>query len=77
MGFMMQIRPEVLAKIREDFPVGSTVEVIEFHDQYRDVPPGTRGHVLAVDDCGTVHCSFENGVNLGCIWGIDVIRRID
>ena len=77
MGFMMQIRPEVLAKIREDFPVDSTVEVVEFHDQYRDVPAGTRGHVLCVDDTGTVHCSFENGVSLGCIWGIDVIRRID
>ncbi len=76
MGFIMQIRPEVLAQIRENFPVGSTVEVVEFYDQYRDIPADPRGQVLAVDDCGTVHCSFENGVNLGCIWGIDVIRRI-
>ena len=77
MGFIMQIRPEVLKKIREDFPEGATVEVVEFHDQYRDVPAGTRGRVLAVDDCGTVHCAFENNVSLGCVWGIDVIRRID
>ena len=54
MGFIMQIRPEVLKKIREDFPEGATVEVVEFHDQYRDVPAGTRGHVLCVDDTGTV-----------------------
>ena len=77
MGCIMQISPEVLKKIREDFPVGAKVEVVEFHDQYRDVPPGTKGKVLAVDDCGTVHCSFENNVSLGCLWGIDVIRRID
>ena len=75
--FSMSIRPEVLKKIREDFPEGATVEVVEFHDQYRDVPASTRGHVLCVADTGTVHCSFENGVSLGCIWGIDVIRRID
>ena len=62
MGFMMQIRPEVLKKIREDFPVGAKVEAVEFHDQYRDVPPGIKGEVLAVDDCGTVHCSFENNI---------------
>ncbi len=42
--FSMFIRPEVLKKIREDFPEGATVEVVEFHDQYRDVPAGTRGH---------------------------------
>ena len=35
--FSMFIRPEVLKKIREDFPEGATVEVVEFHDQYRDV----------------------------------------
>ena len=77
MGFIMQISPEVLKKIREDFPEGATVVVVEFHDQYRDVPAGTRGRVLAVDDCATVHCAFENNVSLGCVWGIDVIRRID
>ena len=75
--FSMQIRPEVLARIRREFPVGSVVEVVEFHDPYQDVPTGTRGRVLVVDDCGTIHCSFENGVNLGCIWGIDTIKRIE
>ena len=77
MGFSMFIRPEILKSIREKYPPGTKVEVVEVHDQYRDVPAGTRGHVLCVDDTGTVHCSFENGVSLGCIWGIDVIRRID
>ena len=76
MGFMMRIRPEVLLQIRKDFPPGATVEVIEFNDPYRKVPAGTRGKVLYVDDTGTIHCSFENGVSLGCLWGIDFIRRI-
>jgi len=53
------------------------VEVVEFHDQYRDVPAGTKGRVLAVDDTGTIHCEFENGVSLGALWGIDVVKKID
>ena len=29
MGFMLQIRPEVLKKLREDYPPGCKVELIE------------------------------------------------
>ena len=75
--FSMRIKPEVLKKIREDYPVGSTVEAVELLSQQRKVPAGTRGRVLAVDNCGTVYCAFENNVSLGCVWGFDVIRRID
>jgi len=75
--FSMHIRPEVLQSIREEFPPGATVEVVEFHDQYRDVPAGTKGRGIAVDDTGTVHCDFENGVSLGCLQGIDIVKRID
>ena len=66
MGFMMQSRPEVLAKIQEDFPAGSAVEVIYFHDQYRDVPAGTRGRVLAADDCSTLCIVLSRTM---CPWG--------
>lgn len=40
MGFMMQIRPEVLKKLREDYPPGAKVELIEMCDPYRDMPAG-------------------------------------
>ena len=69
--FSMHIRPEILKNIREKYPL------VEFHDQYRDVPAGTKGRVLAVDDTGTIHCEFENGVSLGALWGIDVVKKID
>ena len=77
MGFTMCIRQDVLEKIRKDFPVGCEVEVVSLCDPYRDVPPGTKGRVLAVDDTGTIHCEFENHVSLGALWGIDQVRRID
>ena len=35
------------------------------------------GRVLAVDDTGTIHCEFDNGVSLGALWGIDIVRKID
>ena len=77
MGFSMYIRPEVLKKIRENYPPGTKVEVVECHDQYRDIPPGTKGLVRVVDDTGTLHCDFENGVSLGALWGIDIVKKID
>ena len=77
MSFSMFIRPEVLKKIREDYPPGTKVEVVEFHDQYRDSPPGTKGVVRVIDDTGTLHCDFENGVSLGALWGIDYVKKID
>ena len=63
--------------IREKYPPGTAVEVVEFHDQYRDIPAGAKGRVLAVDDTGTIHCEFENGVSLGALWGIDIVKKID
>ena len=33
--------------------------------------------ILAVDDTGTIHCEFENGVSLGALWGIDIVKKID
>ena len=77
MGFMMQIRPEVLKKIREDYPVGSAVEAVELLSQQRKVPAGTWGRVMAIDKDGSIHCLFENGMNICCIWGFDEIKRID
>ena len=50
----LHMRPEVLKRIREKYPVGSTVEIIEICDPYRDMPAGLRGTVTHVDDTGTV-----------------------
>ena len=33
--FSMSIGPEFLKNIREKYPPGTAVEVVEFHDQYR------------------------------------------
>lgn len=74
LGF--NIGPEELKRIREEYPVGCTVELIEMCDPYRDMPAGLRGMVTHVDDTGTVFAKWENGSSLGAVYGIDRIRRI-
>lgn len=75
--FSMYIRPEVLKQIRETYPPGTRVELVEMHDPYREMPRGLTGIVSCVDDTGTVHVNWSNGSTLGCVWGVDQIRRID
>ena len=47
------------------------------HDQYRDMPAGLTGDVTGVDDTGTIHVAWSNGSSLGCLYGIDYLKRID
>ena len=75
--FSMHIRPEVLERLRKEYPPGCKVELVEMNDQYREMPPGLTGEVTGVDDTGTIHCEFENGVSLGALWGIDIVKKID
>ena len=73
----LHMRPEVLKRIREKYPVGCTVEIIEMCDPYRDMPAGLRGTVTHVDDTGTVFADWENGSTLGAVFGEERIRRVD
>ena len=73
----LHMRPEMLKRIREQYPVGCTVEIIEMCDPYRDRPAGLRGTVTHVDDTGTVFADWENGSTLGAVFGEDRIRRVD
>ena len=73
----LHMRPEVLKRIRKQYPVGCTVEIIEMCDPYRDMPAGLRGTVTHVDDTGTVFADWENGSTLGAVFGEDRIRRVN
>ena len=75
--FSVHIRPEVLKQLREDYPVGCTVELVEMCDQYREMPAGMHGVVQFVDDAGGVHVAWSNGSSLAAIHGFDRIKRID
>ena len=73
---MRMIRPEQLRLLREAYPKGSRVELIEMDDP--QAPPiGTHGTVLGVDDIGSIMVHWDNGCGLSVAWGADECRRID
>ena len=75
--FTMHIRPEVLARLREEYPAGTRVELIEMNDPYREMPPGLKGTVQMVDDAGGIQINWDNGSTLAAIHGFDKIKKTD
>ena len=63
-------------RIKDEYPRGTRVLLIEMGYDPRPVDPNTRGTVQHVDDMGTVHCKFDNGRCLGLIAGEDSFRKL-
>ena len=74
--FAMHLRPEVLKRLREEYPAGTRVELIEMNDPYREMPPGLKGTVQMVDDAGGIQINWDNGSTLTAIYGIDKVKVI-
>ena len=58
------------------YPPGTRVMLLHMGDDPNPVADHTRGTVTAVDDMGTVHCSFDNGRGLGLVPGEDSFRKL-
>lgn len=63
-------------RVKQEYPVGTRVELVQMNDPYRKIEPGTQGTVRFVDDIGTVFVNWENGSSLGAVYGEDVIRKV-
>ena len=75
---MREIRPETLRSLRERYPAGCRVELTHMDDPYNTrLHEGCLGTVVAVDDIGTIHVSWDCGSSLGVVYGEDSCRRID
>lgn len=61
-----ELRQKIL-RIRQKYPEGTRIRLIQMGDDPRPIESGTEGTVLSVDDIGTVHCCFDNGRILGLI----------
>jgi hypothetical protein len=74
---MKGITKEALQVLREQFPKGTRLELIEMDDPYnRKLVPGCKGTVRWVDDMGTIHVSWDCGSSLGVVYGEDICRKI-
>lgn len=63
--------------IKNKYPKGTKIELINICDEYSDLMPGDVGVVDYVDDLGTIHMKWENGSSLGLIEGIDSFTIIN
>jgi hypothetical protein len=69
------IRPEQLKHLRETYPTGTRVELVQMDDA--QAPPiGTKGTVTGLDDTGSLLVDWDNGSGLNVIWGVDVVRKV-
>ena len=73
---MRMILPEQLQRLRETYPKGARVELVQM-DDFQAPPIGTQGTVIGVDDIGSIMVRWDNGSSLSVAWGVDSCRRID
>ena len=74
---MNVITKEALQVLREQFPKGTRLELIEMDDPYnRKLVPGCRGTVTSVDSLGTIHVAWDCGSSLGIVYGVDRCRKL-
>ena len=61
--------------IKEQYPKGTRILLIQMGDDPNPIPPNTRGTVEN-DDIGTVFVKFDNGRSLGMAYGEDHYRKL-
>ena len=72
---MRVISREALQALRERYPKGTRVELVQM-DDVQAPPAGTKGTVKGVDDTGSLLMRWDNGSGLNVVYGEDVVRKI-
>ena len=72
---MRMISKEALQALRERFPRGTRVELVQMDDP--QAPPiGTEGTVNGVDDAGNIMVSWDSGGGLNLVYGVDSFQIV-
>lgn len=69
-------RRDKIEKLREEYPVGSRVELVHM-DDFQAPPIGTKGTVIGVDDIGPICVEWDNGSSLNVVYGENKCRKIE
>ena len=67
----MKQHPKWVEFMREQFPPGTRIRLIEMKDSLSPVPPGTEGTIDHIDDACQLHMIWDNGRTLALIPGED------
>ncbi len=62
---------ETVERIRKYYQKGRRVKLLNMSDCYSKLKPGDKGTVEFVDDAGTIFVIWDNGENLGVVFGED------
>ena len=72
----MIMREEQVKALREQYPKGTRIELIDMPDDPHPVAPGTLGTCRGVDDAGQIMMSWDSGGSLSLIPGVDSFRKV-
>ena len=72
---MRMISKETLRALRERYPKGTRVELVQMDDAQAP-PVGTMGTVRGVDDMGSIMVAWDNGCGLSVAYGADICRKV-
>lgn len=72
---MRMISKETLQALRERYPKGTRVELVQMDDAQAP-PVGTKGTVRGVDDMGSIMVAWDNGCGLSVAYGEDICRKV-
>lgn len=67
---------KVVERLRQRYPKGTRVELVQMNDLYTKLKPGDRGIVDFIDDTGTVFVNWDLGSSIGVVYGVDHLRKI-
>ena len=73
----MNIRPEALKALREQYPVGTRIRLVQMNDPYSKLKPGDLGTVEFIDDMGSIFCAWDCGSHLGVVYGVDYVVKVE
>ena len=73
---MKIVSKETLTVLREKYPAGTRVELVNMDDPYTSLTTGDKGTVRCVDDMGTIHIRWDCGSSLGAVYRVDIITKI-
>ena len=72
---MRMISKETLQALRDRYPKGTRVELVQMDDAQAPTV-GTMGTVRGVDDMGSIMVAWDNGCGLSVAYGADICRKV-